>query len=69
MACWCCRLSENGDKRSIHKGSRSVEESAVASEGTNEHTPKKKKKRKAKNETGGDSSVKKRRKSLDVSSL
>ncbi|KAG0604519.1 hypothetical protein M758_10G177500 [Ceratodon purpureus] len=63
------RISDNGEKRSKHKESRNAEESIVASEGTNEHTPKKKKKRKDKNETGGDSSVKKRRKSLDVSSL
>jgi len=62
------RLSENGAEMSKYRESKSVEERADVSEDIEEHTPKKKK-RKDKNEAGGDSSVKKRRKSLDVSTL
>jgi len=54
---------------SKHRESKSVEERADVSEGIDEHTPKKKQKRKDENESGGDSSIKKRRKSLDVSTL
>lgn len=62
-------LLENGVKKSKHKESRSAEVDAEVSEGISEHTPKKKKKRKEKTVTGDHSSVKKRRKSLDVSAL